>query len=181
MKKNLIYAITAITLLFTLSAAQAGWNPDETNQRKQKANDTTLAFKQLDPGLQRFFDRAYGMAVFPTVGKGGLILGGAYGQGLVYRQGTLIGSATLTQLSIGFQIGGQGYSEIIFFEDKAALDRFTRGRFEFSAQVSAIAVKQGASKDVAYNSGVAVFTLPKGGLMAEAAVGGQKFNYQSKR
>lgn len=175
------------TLLFMLSLlllsslpAHAGWAPNKEKKREHEAAATIERFKALDSGLNTFFDQAYGYAVFPRVGKGGLVLGGAHGRGVVYKRGRLIGLTTLTQVTVGLQAGGQGYSEIIFFQNKAALDRFTSGKFELSAQVSAVAVKQGASKDIAYESGVAVFTLPKGGLMAEASVGGQAFSFEPK-
>ena len=116
--------------------------------------------------------------VFPTVGKGGIGIGGARGKGWVYERGTRIGKATLTQVTIGLQLGGQAYSEVIFFKDKAALDDFTRGNFEFDAQVSAIALTARAAGDLPYRKGVAVVTMGKGGLMYEASLGGQKFSFK---
>ncbi|HET8623058.1 MAG TPA: YSC84-related protein, partial [Gemmatimonadales bacterium] len=127
-------------------------------------------FKQKDPRVAREFDRAYGYVVFPTVGKGAIGIGGARGKGWVYERGRRIGKATLTQVTVGFQLGGQAYSEVIFFKDKAALADFTRGSFEFDAQVSAIAVNQRAAGDLPYRKGVAVVTMGKGGLMYEASV-----------
>jgi lipid-binding SYLF domain-containing protein len=175
--------VTAASLFLTLPPAQAGWNP----LAREKASDQPAEnlrtaeaianFKNRDPGMQVFFDEAHGYAVFPTVGKGGMGIGGAYGKGEVYERGTLVGYSSLTQLTIGFQLGGQAYSEIIFFKDKATLDDFKSGNFEFSAQVSAVAVTAGASADAGYNNGVAIFTLAKGGLMYEASVGGQKFSF----
>jgi lipid-binding SYLF domain-containing protein len=135
-------------------------------------------FKQKDPRVAKAFDEAYGYVVFPTVGKGAIGIGGARGKGWVYEQGKRIGKATLTQVTIGLQLGGQAYSEVIFFKDKAALDDFTRGNFEFDAQVSAIAVTARAAGDLPYRKGVAVVTMGKGGLMYEASVGGQKFSYK---
>jgi lipid-binding SYLF domain-containing protein len=148
-----------------------------------------------------FFDKAYGYAVFPTIGKGGLGVGGARGKGEVYVGGQHVGNATLSQLSIGLQAGGQAFSEIIFFEDKRAFDEFSSGNFAFGAEASAVAITAGASagagttggasagasatKNAAatagtsYHKGVAVFTVAKGGLMYEAAIGGQKFKYES--
>jgi lipid-binding SYLF domain-containing protein len=134
-------------------------------------------FKEKDPRVAKAFDDAYGYVVFPTVGKGAIGIGGARGKGWVYERGKRIGRATLTQVTIGLQLGGQAYSEVIFFEDKAALDDFTRGNFEFDAQVSAIAVTARAAGDLPYRKGVAVVTMGKGGLMYEASVGGQKFSY----
>jgi lipid-binding SYLF domain-containing protein len=135
-------------------------------------------FKAKDPRLARAFDEAYGYVVFPTVGKGAIGIGGARGRGWVYEQGRRIGRASLTQVTIGLQLGGQAYSEVIFFEDKAALDDFTRGNFEFDAQVSAIAVTARAAGDLPYRKGIAVVTMGKGGLMYEASVGGQKFSFK---
>ena len=135
-------------------------------------------FKEGDPGMQAWFKEAYGYVVFPSVGKGGFWVGGAYGKGLVYEQQILVGRSTLTQVSIGFQFGGQAFSEVIFFKDKTAFDDYTRGNFEFGAQVSAVALTAGVSADLAYNGGVAIVTATKGGLMYEASVGGQKFSYE---
>lgn len=145
-----------------------------------------------------FFQKAYGYAVFPTIGKGGFFVGGARGKGRVYEQGKYIGNATMTQGTVGFQFGGQAYSEIIFFENKAALDQFTQGNFEFGAQAQAVAITASASATAsttgasasaaatqhdaasagAYYKGMAVFTVAKGGLMYEASIGGQKFHYK---
>jgi lipid-binding SYLF domain-containing protein len=143
-----------------------------------KAEDAIQMAKKADPGLQKFFDTAIGYAVFPSVGKGAVGVGGAYGRGTVFEGGKPAGYATLTQASIGLALGGQKYTELIFFEDKAALDRFKSGNFAFAAQVSAVALKSGASANAKYSSGVAVFTMGETGLMYEASVGGQKFAYQ---
>ncbi|HEU5304282.1 MAG TPA: YSC84-related protein [Gemmatimonadales bacterium] len=134
-------------------------------------------FKQKDPGMAKVFARAYGYAVFPTVGKGGIGLGGARGKGYVYERGRLIGRSTLTQVTIGLQLGGQAYSEIVFFKHKAALDNFRSGKLKLDAQASAIALTARASADLAYREGVAIVTMAKGGLMYEASVGGQKFSF----
>jgi lipid-binding SYLF domain-containing protein len=162
--------------------------------------DTVALFKNAGESSS-FFASAYGYAVFPTIGKGGLIVGGAHGSGRVYEKGKYIGNTSMTQLSVGFQAGGQAYSQIIFFEDKRALDEFTNGNFEFEAGVSAVAITaaaegtagtQGASagasggkKDAttvggAYYKGMKVFTIAKGGAMFEASVAGQKFKYERR-
>ena len=135
-------------------------------------------FEEGDPGMQAWFKEAYGYVVFPAVGKGAIGIGGARGKGLVYEQGNLVGRSILTAVTIGFQLGGQEFSEVIFFKDKTAFDDFTRGNFEFGGQVSAVALTTGASAALAYNDGVAVVTATKGGLMYEASVGGQKFDYE---
>lgn len=147
-----------------------------------------------------FFDSAYGYAVFPTIGKGGIGVGGAYGTGEVFLGDAPVGKTTLTQLSVGFQLGGQAYSQIVFFEDKRSFDEFTSGNFEFGAAASAVAITAGVSasagttgasagasggkKDAVtagteYYKGMAVFTIAKGGLMYEVSVGGQKFSYEA--
>ena len=142
------------------------------------ANETVALFKKNDPGLARFFQSALGYAVFPSVGKGGLGLGGAYGSGVLYQGGKPVGKTTLTQVTIGLQLGGQAYSEVIFFESEKVLSDFKAGNFAFSGQASAVAVTAGASANANYRSGVAVFTAAKGGLMYEASIGGQKFSYE---
>lgn len=163
----------ASVFLMATQPAFAGWEPD----RLSTARQTIAEFKKADPSLQRFFDSAYGYAVFPTVGKGGIGIGGAYGSGLLFIGGKTTGETSLTQLTIGFQLGGQAYREIIFFRDRATLTDFKKGNFELSAQASAVAATLGASADADFENGVAVFTLAKGGLMYEASVGGQKFSY----
>jgi lipid-binding SYLF domain-containing protein len=135
-------------------------------------------FKEKDPRVAKAFESAYGYAIFPTVGKGAIGLGGARGKGGVFELGTKVGTTTLTQVTIGFQLGGQAYSEVVFFKDKTALDDFKRGNFEVSAQASAVALNARASGDLPYNKGVAIATMAKGGLMYEASVGGQKFSYK---
>ncbi|WP_041523909.1 lipid-binding SYLF domain-containing protein [Gilvimarinus agarilyticus] len=160
--------------------------------------DTVDTFKS-SPQVVHFFQSAYGYAIFPTIGKGGIGIGGAHGKGRVYRNGQMTGTTSMTQLSIGFQLGGQAFSEIIFFENKRSFDDFTEGNFEFGAQASAVAITAGANAKIGttgmsagasgvsdkagkqtalYNAGVAVFTHAKGGLMYEAALSGQKFSYQ---
>ena len=183
-KMNRLFLTVIMTLtLLVPTFSFAGWNPFDTekaeNQPVQnpKVAETIANFKNHDADLKTFFKKAYGYAVFPTVGKGGMVVGGAYGKGEVFRRGELIGTTSLSQLTIGFQLGGQAYSELIFFKDKKTLSDFTAGNFEFGAQASAVAVTAGASADADYNDGVAIFTLAKGGLMYEASVGGQKFTF----
>jgi len=145
---------------------------------QQDVTKAIAEFKKADSGVAQVFETAHGYAIFPSVGKGAIGIGGAHGNGYVYERGRLIGHTTLTQVTVGFQFGGQAYREVIFFKDKTALDDFTRGNFEFSAQATAVAIKAGASADLAYNGGVAIVTMAKGGLMYEASVGGQKFSYK---
>jgi len=162
-----------------------------------KYSDTISLFKNAGQSAS-FFGKSYGYAVFPTIGKAGLGVGGAHGDGRVYEKGKYVGDTSMSQLSIGFQAGGEGFSEIIFFEDKRSFDEFTSGNFEFGANVNAVVITAGASgtasttgasagasggkKDAAtagqYHKGTAVFTIIKGGLMYEASVSGQKFKYK---
>jgi lipid-binding SYLF domain-containing protein len=144
----------------------------------KEAEEAVAALKKADPGLGRFFEKAAGYAVFPNVAKGGLVIGGAGGTGYVYEGGKPVGKTTLSQASVGAQVGGQIYYEIIFFETPATLAAFKKGEWTMSAQASAVALKSGASANAKYASGVAVFTLTKEGAMAEASVGGQKFSYE---
>jgi len=150
--------------------------------------------------VRPYFKSAYGYAVFPTVGKGGIGIGGAYGKGRVYRRGTMTGTVSLVKVTIGLQLGGQAFSEIIFFKDKRAYRDFTSGNFEFDAAASAVAVTAGAQARTStegasasaglwgagkqakskYRKGMAVFTFVKGGLMYEASIGGQKFTFKAK-
>lgn len=158
--------------------------------------DTVKIFKEAGAS-GTFFDSAYGYALFPTIGKAGVGVGGAHGKGRVYTGGQHVGDTSMTQLTVGFQLGGQAFSQIIFFQDKRAFDEFTGGNFEFSADASAVAITAAASASAGtagssagasggkhdattvggYNKGMATFTVAKGGLMYEAAIGGQKFTY----
>jgi len=171
--RRLILVLMIGFLTSTQPAAFAGWEPD----KRSTARQAVAEFRKADPSLERFFKSSYAYAVFPTVGKGGIGIGGAYGSGLVFIGGKATGETSLTQLTIGFQLGGQAYREIIFFRDKATLVDFKQGNFELSAQASAVAATLGASADADFENGVAVFTLARGGLMYEASVGGQKFSY----
>jgi lipid-binding SYLF domain-containing protein len=147
----------------------------------QRVETAITQFKEEDPTIQRFFDSACAYAVFPTIGKGGFLIGGARGRGEVYEGGNFVGYTTLTQGTIGAQAGGQTYSEIIFFQNPAALAEFRRGDVEFAGQASAVAATHGASANADYEDGVAVFTIGEGGLMFEAAVGGQRFHFEDAR
>lgn len=166
----LAVSMTAVLSTFTVQAD----DEDLRSDSKQAIAD----FLQKDPAMKKFFDEAVGYAVFPNVGKGGLIVGGAHGKGLVYQNANVIGKATMTQASIGAQAGGQTFAEVIFFENQAALNDFKAGNFEMSAEASAVAAREGASSAANYKKGIAVFTLPKKGLMAQASVGGQKFKFE---
>lgn len=177
------FTLSAIALLALSSAALPGCATAPAAQHDKnalvlRAENVVQTYKAADPGLSHFFDTAHGYAVFPTVGKGGAIVGGAYGRGVVYQNGRHVGYCDLTQATVGLQLGGQGYSEIIFFEDLYHLDQFKKGRLTFAAQASAVAVTLGASADADYTNGVLVFTRGNGGLMVEASLGGQSFSYE---
>ncbi|MCD6533200.1 MAG: hypothetical protein J7L25_03890 [Deltaproteobacteria bacterium] len=189
MKLLRIVVLLCIFLLFATLASAA--KPDSYTTATKRFQESTEA--------QNYFNHAYGYALFPTIGKGGIAIGGAYGQGRVYQNGKLTGTATLTQLTIGFQLGGQAYSEIIFFEDERAYKEFTSGAFSLNAKASAVAITAGVQAQTGtrgqtagvssgpasgkqfgsdYVSGMAIFVHARGGLMYEASVGGQKFTFE---
>ncbi len=141
------------------------------------ARGALSSFKGADPTLQGLLDRSVGYAIFPDVGKAGLIAGGAYGRGEVYETGKFIGFADVTKGSIGLQAGAQTFSELVVFLTPAQMDTFKKGKFSLTADVSAIAIKSGAASAADYSKGVVVFVQGKGGLMAEASVGGQGFSF----
>ena len=182
------------TLLFVLCAVFAqGVLADDDDYAK-----ALQAFRNAGES-GTFFDSAYGYALFPTIGKGGIGVGGAHGKGRVYVGGKQVGTSSMTQVTVGFQLGGQAFSQIIFFKDRASFEEFTSGNFEFSAQATAVAITAGVSAEAntgggmaagasggrndattahaGYRKGMAIFTIAKGGLMYEATLGGQKFTY----
>ncbi|HET9328388.1 MAG TPA: lipid-binding SYLF domain-containing protein [Candidatus Eisenbacteria bacterium] len=184
--------IALITVLGTLPATVA---------LADKYTDTIKIFRDAGQSA-KFFDTSYGYAVFPSIGKGGLGIGGAHGSGRVYEKDAYVGNTSMTQVTVGFQFGGQAYRQIVFFQDKRAFDEFTSGNFEFGAQATAVALTAGASAQAStaggvgtsasdkdthakttggYQKGMAVFTVAKGGLMYEATIGGQKFSYKPKK
>jgi lipid-binding SYLF domain-containing protein len=186
--KTIKAAVLAIAAALCLVAAPAF---------ADKYADTVSLFKNAGQSAS-FFGKSYGYAVFPTIGKAGLGIGGAHGEGRVYEQGKYVGDTKMTQLSIGWQAGAEGYSEMIFFQDKRSFDEFTSGNFEFGANVGAVVITAAASgtatttgstatasggkKDAStagkYDKGTAIFIISKGGLMYEASVAGQKFSYK---
>jgi len=164
----------AVSVAAVLSTFTARADEDLGLQSKQAID----AFKTADSSLGTFFANSAGYAVFPDVGKGGFIVGGARGKGIVYEKGNPVGRATMTQASIGAQAGGETFAEVIFFETPGALSDFKAGKFEMGADISAVAASQGASKAANYKKGVAVFIVAKRGLMVQASVGGQKFKFE---
>ena len=181
MKTLNVLRASIFSLLIT--ALMPGWiMAQDDDDRHKLINDANMAreeFIKKDPLMKNLFDNSAGYVIFPNVGKGAIGVGGAAGNGIVYQQGKPIGKAKLKQLTIGLQLGGQAYREVIFFESNAALDQFKGGNFELSAQASAVAADKGASADVKYRNGIMIFTQEKGGLMYEASVGGQKFDYNA--
>ena len=172
-----LVAAASAALLFAGCATTPDSIEDKEHQDQQVAT-TIDKFKSRDSGISNYFSKAHGYAVFPAVGKAAVFAGAAYGRGQVFEQGEFIGYAKLEQATLGFSLGGQKFAEVIFFKDKYALDSFKSGSFEFAAQASAVAIKAGASADADYSNGVVVFTMPLGGAMFEASVGGQKFKYE---
>jgi lipid-binding SYLF domain-containing protein len=190
-----IHRFPILMIMFILALALA--NPVQAD----KFTNTIDIYKKSE-AVQPFFKNAYGYAVFPTVGKAGIGIGGSYGKGQVYEGGKVTGEVSLIKGSIGFQLGGQAFSQMIFFEDKRAYDEFTGGNFEFDASASAVAITAGAQAKAgtegatagasagpatgaqakaSYHKGMAVFVHTKGGLMYEASIGGQKFTFKPKK
>jgi lipid-binding SYLF domain-containing protein len=178
--KKFLTSVLSLIFILGVGTTLAAWDPDEGAEYDEKAQVALDEFKKKDPKVQSFIDKSAGYVVIPTVGKAALGIGGARGKGVLYEGGEVTAVITLTQLSFGFQGGGQAYSEFIFFEDAATLENFKRGNYELNAQASAVAITAGASTDAEFNGGMAIFTQAKGGLMYEAAVGGQKFKVEAK-
>ena len=193
MKKNYRFPVVLIVVVAALILSSPA--------HADKFTDTINVFKKSE-AVQPFFKNAYGYAVFPTIGKAGIVIGGSYGTGQVYQGGKVTGEVSLVKGSIGWQWGGQAFSQMIFFKDKRAYDEFTSGNFEFDATASAVAITAGAQASAgtegasagasagpatgkqaktSYHKGMVVFTHAKGGLMYEAAIGGQKFNFKPKK
>jgi lipid-binding SYLF domain-containing protein len=170
-------AVLATVAMLTAMLAGCAATPSDS-VRIADSRAALVRFVDRDPNLQEWVNHAHGYAVFPSVGKAGLGIGGSYGNGIVFERSQPVGTASMIQGTIGLQIGAQNFSQVIFFQDEAALRTFQRGNFEFSAQATAVVVSAGASASTSYEKGVAVFILARGGLMAEASLGGQKFEYQ---
>ena len=177
----------AIALVCTLAAASAlllagcetaPKTPQASASLNTEVQSTVRVAKSTDPGLQSFFDKSAGYAVFPSVGSGAAVVGGAFGRGQVFQNGQFVGYASLTQGTVGLSLGGQSYSELIFFQTPEILDRFKTGNLSFTAETSAVALTAGASAKANFQNGVAVFTMRSTGLMFSAAVGGQKFSFE---
>src|SRR5262245_11834831 len=179
MNKTSLYTCLISAALLTLAGCATAPDTDAKKAELRASVDKTMTrLKTLDPSLEKQIANAYGYAIFPSVAKGGAVVGGAYGRGEVYEQGRMVGWADLSQATIGAQLGGQSFSELILFENKAALDNFRNGKVKFAANASAVALKSGAAESSKYTDGVLVFVEPISGLMVEAALGGQSFSFQ---
>jgi lipid-binding SYLF domain-containing protein len=167
----------ALAAMFLIGCQTAPKTEEGKATLEQDAATAVSRMTSEESAIQQMIDKSYGYVIFPNAGKGGLIVGGAYGRGVVYEQGRQIGFADITQLSAGAQIGGQAFSELIVFENKEALDRFRNNQLTFAANASAVIVKKGAAAANRFENGVAVYVMPKAGAMAEATIGGQKFTF----
>jgi lipid-binding SYLF domain-containing protein len=177
--KKLIQLATTMFVITALAMPVSLLAQDKDAKLLDDSKEAKASFIKSDNLMQHLFESSAGYVIFPNVGKGAVGVGGAAGNGILYENEKSVGRASMKQVSVGFQFGGQAYREVIFFENQAALDRFKQNKFEFDAQASAVAANVGASANVKYRDGVMVFTQEKGGLMYEASVGGQKFEYSS--
>lgn len=178
MKLTATFVCLGVLGMFLTGCATA---PKTEAKREALIESADSAMRQLnaeDPSLDPFLDKAYAYVIFPEVGKAGYIVGGSYGRGVVYEQGAFIGYADISQATVGLQIGGQTFTEVLAFESKRDLDRFTSGKVALSANVSAVILKSGAAASARYTDGVAVFVKPIGGAMLEASLGAQQFTFQ---
>ena len=169
----------ALTLIAGLMLVAGCVSTPSDDRMLRESRAVLEQFVAQDPGLRDWVNNAHGYVVFPEIAKGGFWVGGGFGRGVIFERGEPIGRATTSQATIGAQIGAQTYSQVIFFRDQAALRTFQRGNLEFSAQATAVAATAGASATTSYERGVAVFNMTRGGLMAEASVGGQRFTYEA--
>lgn len=152
---------------------------DDEKEIIRDAKEAKAAFTREDPEMSKYFASAEGYAIFPNVGKGAYVVGGAAGNGVVYENGNLVGMAKLRQVDIGAQLGGQAYRQVILFNSEAALARFKQGNYELSANASAVVLEEGKAKSIDFRDGVAIVTMPKAGAMVEISVGGQKFEFNA--
>ena len=173
--------VAATTVLCALASCTTA--PSSTQEQfalNREVMVTINRFRTEDPSLKAWFESAAGYAVFPEIGRGGAGIGGAYGHGAVYQKGVPVGYCDVSQGTIGLQLGGQTFSEVIFFENPGVLQQFKENRFAFTAEATAVALRSGAAANAKYADGVAVFTQTDAGLMFEAALGGQMFNYDGQ-
>jgi len=180
MSRNYSLFLAAAAVSIALTACRTAPRSAEGKADIRADSDAALVLaKASDPSMTKVCQDAYGSAVFPKVGKGAVGVGGAYGKGVLYQDGRMVGYCDLSQASIGLQLGAQTYTEILCFEDQKSFDRFKTGNFAFDAQATAVALKSGSGANARYSDGVSVFTMDESGLMFEAALGGQKFSYRA--
>lgn len=172
---KVLKTITVLAMLLIAFGTYAQNSKDQKIIEDAKKAKQELIHK--DKGLEKFFKNSSGYVIFPNVGEGGFIIGGASGNGVVYENGRKVGMADLKKVDVGLQAGGQALTEVIFFETDEALDEFKTGEYTVSGDLSAVVVESGASENINYDDGVVVFAMPKAGLMADASVGGQRFEY----
>lgn len=168
-----------VLLCFLLQAFGIQAQTDDEKEIIKDAKEAKAAFTREDPEMSKYFANAEGYVIFPNVGKGAYVVGGAAGNGAVYENGNLVGMAKLRQVDIGAQIGGQAYRQAILFSSEAALLRFKEGNYEVAANASAVVLEEGKAKSIDFQDGVAIVTMPKAGAMVEISVGGQKFEYKA--
>jgi len=182
-KHSLAYLLCGALLVCVAAPACGGSQKDAktagTPERVEGIDDTIALFKEKDSTIAQLFSSSAGYVVLPTVGKGGLIVGGAHGNGEAFEGGKYIGAVSVSEVSVGAQVGGQSYSQVVFFETPAAVRRLKDNSFQFAAEISAIGVDQGVAKNAKFKDGIATFVIPKQGLMASAAVGGQKLSFEA--
>jgi lipid-binding SYLF domain-containing protein len=174
----LVCTLAAAGVLLLAGCSTAPKSAKAETSLEAEVQSTIRVAKTTDPGLQSFFDRSAGYAVFPSVGAGAAVVGGAFGRGQLFQSGQFVGYVSLTQATVGFSLGGQSYSELIFLQTPEIVNRFKTGNFSFGAGVSAVALTTGAAARADFQNGVAVFTMRPTGLMFSAAIGGQKFSFQ---
>lgn len=167
-----------MVLLLIGACATAPKTPSDRANLAARAEATLRVMKERNPNLQSVLNESIGYAVFPEIGKGGIGIGAAYGRGVLYENGRMIGFVELNQASIGAQLGGQTFAELIVLRDHAAIERLKGGSFSLGADVSAVALTAGAAATADFQNGVAVYVMPRGGLMAELTISGQQINYQ---
>jgi lipid-binding SYLF domain-containing protein len=174
-----LVAVLAVASVIPIACATAPESSADKRELQEEAEQAAARARQHDNGLAAVMDAAHAYAVFPKVGKGAAGVGGAYGKGVVFQDDRVIGYCDVTQATVGAQLGGQTYTEIVCFESPQALQHFKDGELAFDAQATAVAIDAGTGANVDYRDGVAVFTTNEKGLMAEASVGGQKFSYEA--
>lgn len=178
--KKVMFCLVVAAIVWTAGCATAPERPESKATLNAEVQEAIAAFKDKDPDIERFFRDSEGYAVLPKVGKGAFIVGGAWGQGEVYKKGQLVGYTSLSQATVGASLGGESFREIIFFRTNADMEVFMTGEFTFSAQATAVALDAGAAAKADYRDGMAIFIIADKGLMVDASIGGQKFKYLPK-